>query len=64
MLLKVSQILLQKILLLSVVKKSFVNIVFIDRVGVFFGQNQVYCTFLEMPSVSFIKTIIILCRIM
>ena len=56
MLPKVSQILLQKIILLSVAKNFFVNIVVIERVGVFFGQSQVYHTFPERLSLSFIKT--------
>ena len=63
MLPKVSQILLQKILLLSAVEKKFVKIVIIERVGVFFGQSQIFHTFPQRLSPSFIKTIIILRRI-
>ena len=37
MLPKVSQILLEKIILLSVVKNIFVNVVVIEETGVFFG---------------------------
>ena len=57
MLPKVSQILLQKLIILLVVKKCFVNIVVIERVGVFFGQRQVYPTFPGRPSLSFTKNV-------
>ena len=54
MITKVSQILLQKILLLLVKEIFFVKIVVVERVGVFFGQSQVYYTFPERPSLSYL----------
>ena len=47
MLPKVTQILSQKIFLLSVVKKFFVNIVVIERVGVFFVRVRYITLFLK-----------------
>ena len=32
----------------------FVKIVVVERVGVFFGQSQVYYTFPERPSLSYL----------